>query len=108
MKDRNIKKLDYEERLSKAMKGELEDGDVEMDNENKVIDLNQIYKNDTMKLDDDGLESVKKPKKIKKVVKNEDKMDIDEDKKVSERKQKTYINKAKKKKNKSYYIVNYC
>jgi hypothetical protein len=102
MKDRNIKKLAYEENLARAIKG---DDDVEMGNENKVIDLNAINKHDSesMKIDDVSTKAVKKVKKVKK--ENNDAMDVDTNNTTNTKpKTKKFV---KKKKGKSHYIMNF-
>lgn len=107
MKDRNIKKMEYEQKLLKARNGETTLEDVEMDNENKIINLNTI--NNDMYMDDVDVSVKKKHKsqKIDKKVNNSNAGDMDIDTNKNEGLKPRKYNTKKKKKNKSYYIANY-
>ncbi len=119
IKDKNLKKREYLEKLEKARKGVNDSNNNEvMENEDKVIDLNDIYNNlDMMNLEEEV--SVKKNKKKKSIqtnnkgVKKDQNKDIDMDLEIrgKNRKEKRSNNKKKKgnkkRKSKSHYIVNY-
>ena len=106
MRDHNIKKKAFEEKIAKARKGEDEG---EVDNENKIIDLEAMNDVDMGVIGE--LENVKKQKKVKKINKKTDNdMDIDNDNSGNKGNQKGKLkvfHAKKKKKSKSFYITNY-